>query len=185
MQHRMNDTLTSRQQVADAEIARLQAEVRQWRTRFERAVSDSRLQVEVEDGAACMAFFDGVLVTNGQSDLGGCFDDAYSEVWGTGMGMRPEFAAHYHRAKAQAVADRHRTLGDVVALTGIAARYRQEAEVADRHVDYRALADALRAEAERLESLARVAGAVQCAPGAAPIVSEETGLTLAVALGTS
>lgn len=55
--------------------------------------------VEVEEGAACCAWYDGVLVANGQGTVVECFDAALEAVWGDGGVMRPEFAARLDAAR--------------------------------------------------------------------------------------
>lgn len=74
-------------------VAQLEQERDAYRRRFERAVLDGNWQIEVETGAACVAYYNSVLVTNGQSEIADCFDQACTEVWGEGGVMRPEFRA--------------------------------------------------------------------------------------------
>jgi hypothetical protein len=91
-------------------IANLRRQVERWRKRalaaedrFERCATDAWL-IEVEDGAACVAFYRNATVTNGQHSIAECFDDAYAEVWGEGGVMRPEFAQRMREQEARAAA---------------------------------------------------------------------------------
>jgi hypothetical protein len=90
-------------------IANLRRQVERWRKRalaaedrFERCATDEWF-IEVEEGAACVAFYRDVNVTNGQHSIAECFDDAYAEVWQNGV-MRPEFAQRMREHEARVAA---------------------------------------------------------------------------------
>lgn len=59
-----------------------------WRDRFERAVLDGQWRIEVEGGAACVAYRGLHVVTNGQQSVAECFDAAYAKVWHEGVMRR-------------------------------------------------------------------------------------------------
>lgn len=63
--------------------------------RFERATQGG-WWIEVEEGAACIAYYKGRTVTNGQDTAEACFDTAYAMVWGPSGVMRREWQEAWH-----------------------------------------------------------------------------------------